>query len=40
MINLFSPFTPVTEKTFDLAEEEDAWVWVGGRPSGAARGAA
>lgn len=29
MINLFSPLTPVEEKTFALAEEQEAWAWVG-----------
>jgi hypothetical protein len=28
MINLFSPLTPVDEKTFELEETEDAWRWV------------
>jgi SpoIIAA-like len=28
MINLFSPLTPVEEKTFDLAEVDAAWLWV------------
>ena len=32
MINLFSPFTPVEEKTFDLEEEAAAWKWIGGEP--------
>ncbi len=30
MINMFSPLTPVEEKTFDLAEEAEAWAWVNG----------
>jgi hypothetical protein len=30
MINLFSPMTPVEEKTFELSEVEEAWAWVGG----------
>jgi hypothetical protein len=33
MINLFAPLTPVEERTFDLAEEEQAWAWIGGRPA-------
>lgn len=33
MINLFSPLTPVEEKTFDLAEEREAWAWVEGDTS-------
>jgi hypothetical protein len=33
MINLFSPLTPVEEKTFDLAEEEEAWAWIDGDTS-------
>lgn len=33
MINLFSPLTPVEEKTFALAEEREAWAWVGGDTS-------
>lgn len=28
MINLFSPLSPVEAKTFDLAEERQAWAWV------------
>jgi hypothetical protein len=40
MINLFSPLTPVEEKTFELAEEEQAWAWVGGQPAAKDRGAA
>lgn len=28
MINAFSPFTPVEERTFDLPQEEEAWSWV------------
>lgn len=28
MINLFAPLTPVEERTFDLAEESQAWAWV------------
>lgn len=36
MINLFSPLTPVEEKTFDLPEEAQAWAWVNeGRPDSA-----
>ncbi len=30
MINLFSPFTPVEEKTFDIAHQQQAWSWIGG----------
>lgn len=30
MINLTSPISPVDAKTFDLEDETDAWVWVGG----------
>jgi hypothetical protein len=30
MINLFAPLTPVEEKTFALAEERAAWLWVDG----------
>jgi hypothetical protein len=33
MINLFSPLTPVQEKTFDLSEEEEAWTRVEGDTS-------
>lgn len=33
MINLLSPLTPVEEKTFDLAEEEEAWAWIEGDTS-------
>lgn len=33
MINLLSPLTPVAEKTFDLAEEEEAWAWIEGDTS-------
>ena len=40
MINLFSPLTPVEERTFDLAEEQQAWAWVGGQPAATDRGAA
>ena len=40
MINLFSPLTPVEEKTFDLAEEGQAWAWIGGHPASEDRGAA
>jgi hypothetical protein len=29
MINLFSPLTPVEEKTFELSEVDEAWAWVG-----------
>lgn len=29
MINLFAPLTPVEERTFALAEEAQAWAWVG-----------
>lgn len=32
MITLLSPLTPVEEKTFDLAAEDQAWAWIGGRP--------
>ncbi len=39
MINLFSPLTPVDEKTFELAEEQAAWDWIGGAPA-SERGAA
>jgi hypothetical protein len=35
MIKLFSPLTAVEEKTFDLAEEDEAWAWVGERRSAA-----
>jgi hypothetical protein len=28
MINLFSPLTPIEEKTFELAEVDAAWRWV------------
>lgn len=28
MINLFSPLTPVEERTFELAETDQAWRWV------------
>lgn len=28
MINLLSPLTPVEERTFNLEEAEQAWVWV------------
>lgn len=38
MINLFSPLTPVEEKTFDLAEEDQAWAWIGGHPASTDRG--
>jgi hypothetical protein len=30
MIGMFSPLTPVEEKTFDLSAEGAAWAWVGG----------
>jgi hypothetical protein len=30
MIRMFSPLTPVEEKTFDLTEEGAAWAWVDG----------
>lgn len=33
MINLFSPLTPVEERTFELAAEGEAWTWIGGRPA-------
>lgn len=33
MINLFSPFTPVEEKTFDLNQQDEAWAWIDGDPS-------
>ena len=33
MINLFAPFTPVEERTFELAKEDEAWRWIGGRPA-------
>lgn len=33
MINLFSPLTPVEEKTFALAEEAEAWAWIEGDTS-------
>lgn len=33
MIRLFAPLTPVTEKTFDRAEEEEAWAWIEGDAS-------
>ena len=33
MINLFSPLTPVEEKTFDLSEEREAWAWIDGDTS-------
>ena len=33
MINLFSPLTPVEEKTFDISEEREAWAWVDGDTS-------
>ena len=33
MINLFSPLTPVEEKTFELPEEQEAWAWVEGDAS-------
>lgn len=29
MINLFSPLTPVEERTFSLAELGEAWSWMG-----------
>ena len=28
MINLFSPLTPIEEKTFELNDVDKAWVWV------------
>ena len=28
MINMFSPLTPVEEKTFELEETREAWRWV------------
>lgn len=28
MINIFSPLTPIEEKTFDLSQVEEAWAWV------------
>lgn len=28
MINLFSPVSPVEAKTFELADEAEAWMWV------------
>ena len=28
MINLFSPLTPVEERTFDATEFDEAWRWV------------
>lgn len=31
MIEMFSLFTPVDTKTFDLDEADHAWTWVGGR---------
>ena len=40
MINLFSPLTPVEEKTFELAEEQQAWAWIGGQPAAKDRGTA
>ena len=40
MINLLSPLTPVAEETFELAEEDKAWAWVGGRPASEDRGVA
>lgn len=40
MINLFSPLTPVEERTFDLSEEDQAWAWIGGRPAAPDPGAA
>ena len=39
MINLFSPLTPVEERTFALAEENEAWSWIGGRPASDGGGA-
>jgi hypothetical protein len=39
MINLFAPFTPVEERTFGRAQEDEAWTWIGGRPA-EGRGAA
>lgn len=36
MINIFSPLTPVEEKTFELAKETEAWAWIGGNKSIAA----
>jgi hypothetical protein len=35
MIQLLSPLTPVEEKTFDLAQEDAAWAWIGERRSAA-----
>lgn len=35
MINLFSPLTPVEEKTFALEEEDAARVWISAPPTGA-----
>ena len=31
MINLFSPLTPVEERTFERVEENAAWAWIGGQ---------
>ena len=28
MINIFSPLTPIDEKTFEWSEVEEAWDWV------------
>lgn len=28
MINLFSPLTPIEERTFELSETDEAWRWV------------
>jgi hypothetical protein len=28
MINLFSPLTPIEEKTFELSEVDKAWAWI------------
>ncbi len=28
MINLFSPLTPVEEKTFELRDVDQAWAWI------------
>lgn len=31
MINLFSPLTPVEERTFEREDENAAWAWIGGQ---------
>lgn len=31
MINAFSPLSPVEARTFELAEEAEAWTWVNAR---------